>query len=86
MSAPRFALTLVLAVAAANESVEVTGTTTTVDTSSSASGTTLDSAQVSNLPVNGRDVSEFLEISPGSVGSTAFFQGSVNGSITSLPD
>jgi hypothetical protein len=70
---------LVLAVAAANESVEVTGTTTTVDTSSSASGTTLDSAQVSNLPVNGRDVSEFLEISPGSVGSTAFFQGSVNG-------
>jgi hypothetical protein len=72
-------INLVLAVAAANESVEVTGTTTTVDTSSSISGTTLDSAQVSNLPVNGRDVSEFLEISPGSVGSTAFFQGSVNG-------
>ena len=70
---------LVLAVAAANESVEVTGTTTTVDTSSSTSGTTLDSVQVSNLPINGRDVSEFLEISPGSVGSTAFFQGSVNG-------
>lgn len=72
-------INLVLAVAAANESVEVTGTTTAVDTTSSTAGTTLDSAQVSNLPVNGRDVSEFLEISPGSVGSTAFFQGSVNG-------
>jgi hypothetical protein len=43
------------------------------------SGTTLDSNQVQNLPINGRDVSEFLEISPGSVGSAGFFQGSVNG-------
>jgi hypothetical protein len=70
---------LAMAVAAANVSVEVTGTATTVDTSSSTSGTTLDSTQIANLPVNGRDVSDFLEISPGSVGSTAYFQGSVNG-------
>ena len=59
--------------------MQVTGTPTTVDTSSSMSGTTLDSNQVQNLPINGRDVSEFLEISPGSVGSAGFFQGSVNG-------
>ncbi len=72
-------INVALTVAAASESVEVTGTATTVDTSSSTAGTTLDSTQVSNLPINGRDVSEFLEISPGSVGSTAFFQGSVNG-------
>ena len=70
---------LTLTVAAANVSVEVTGTITTVDTTSSTAGTTLDSTQVSNLPVNGRDVSSFLEISPGSVGSTSYFQGSVNG-------
>jgi hypothetical protein len=70
---------LVLAVAAANASVVVTGTIDTVDTATSTTGTTLDSNQISNLPVNGRDVSDFLEISPGSVGSTAFFQGSVNG-------
>ncbi len=70
---------LTLGVAAAQESVQVNGTATTVDTSSSISGTTLDSNQVQNLPINGRDVSEFLEISPGSVGSTGFFQGSVNG-------
>jgi hypothetical protein len=70
---------LVLAVAAAGESVQVTGTLTTVDTASSTSGTTLNANQVSNLPVNGRDVSDFLEIAPGSVASTGFFQGSVNG-------
>jgi hypothetical protein len=70
---------LALAVAGSQESVTVNGTSTTVDTSSSTTGTTLDTNQVANLPINGRDVSEFLEISPGSVGSTGFFQGSVNG-------
>src|SRR5580704_720889 len=70
---------LTLGVAASQESVEVNGTATTVDTSSSMSGTTLDTNQVANLPINGRDVSSFLEIAPGSVGSTGFFQGSVNG-------
>jgi Carboxypeptidase regulatory-like domain/TonB dependent receptor len=70
---------LTLGVAASQESVQVNGTATTVDTSSSMSGTTLDSNQVANLPINGRDVSEFLEIAPGSVDSTGFFQGSVNG-------
>ena len=70
---------LALTVAAASETVQVTGTSTTVNTSSSTSGTTLNAEQVGNLPVNGRDVSDFLEISPGSVDSTAYFQGSVNG-------
>jgi Carboxypeptidase regulatory-like domain/TonB dependent receptor len=70
---------LTMNVAAASQSVEVTGTTTTVDTASSTAGTTLNSAQIANLPINGRDVSDFLEIAPGSVGSTGFFQGSVNG-------
>ena len=70
---------LALAVATTSQNVEVTGTIATIDTSTSTAGTTLNSEQVANLPVNGRDVSDFLEISPGSVGSTAFFQGSVNG-------
>jgi hypothetical protein len=70
---------LSLTVATGNVTVQVTGTTTTVDTSSSTAGTTLSSNQVANLPINGRDVSDFLEISPGSVGSTSYFQGSVNG-------
>lgn len=68
-----------LKVAAASESIVITGTSTTVDTASTTTGTTLDSNQISNLPVNGRDVSDFLEIAPGSINSTGFFQGSVNG-------
>lgn len=72
-------LNLTVAVGASQETVQVNGTPTTVDTSSSMSGTTLDTDQVANLPINGRDVSEFLEVAPGSVGSTGFFQGSVNG-------
>src|SRR5207302_2825977 len=39
----------------------------------------LDSNQIANLPVNGRDVSDFLEISPGSTNSKGFFQCSDNG-------
>jgi outer membrane receptor for ferrienterochelin and colicin len=70
---------LTMNVAAANQQVEVTGTSTTVDTSSSTAGTTLNATQIANLPINGRDVSDFLEIAPGSVASTGFFQGSVNG-------
>ncbi|HEU5402081.1 MAG TPA: carboxypeptidase regulatory-like domain-containing protein [Terriglobales bacterium] len=70
---------LTMSVAAATESVVVTGTATTVDTTSSTSGTTLNADQVSNLPINGRDVSSFLNIAPGSINSTGFFQGSVNG-------
>ena len=70
---------LALTVAGASESIVITGTSTTVDTSSTATGTTLDSNQIANLPVNGRDVSDFLEIAPGSINSTGFFQGSVNG-------
>jgi hypothetical protein len=68
-----------LSVAGTQQNVEVTGTTTTVDTESSATGTTLNATQIANLPINGRDVSDFLEIAPGSVDSTGFFQGSVNG-------
>jgi Carboxypeptidase regulatory-like domain/TonB dependent receptor-like, beta-barrel len=68
-----------LTVATTEEEVQVTGTVTTVDTTSATAGTTLSAGQIANLPVNGRDVSNFLEIAPGSVGSTGFFQGSVNG-------
>ncbi len=70
---------LALSVSGGQLNVEVTGTTTSVNTESPAAGTTLNSTQIANLPVNGRDVSNFLEIAPGSVGSTGFFQGSVNG-------
>jgi hypothetical protein len=70
---------LALSVSTNSETVDVSGTATTVNTENPTSGTTLNATQVSNLPVNGRDVSDFLEIAPGSVASTGDFQGSVNG-------
>lgn len=70
---------LALNVQAIKETVVVTGTGTTVDTDSSTAGTTLYAQQIENLPTNGRDVMDFLEIAPGSVDSIGFFQGSVNG-------
>ncbi len=72
-------LTLKLSASGAAETVTVTGTATSVNTESAVSGESFNSKQVENLPVNGRDVDAFLEISPGSVGSAPEFQGSVNG-------
>ena len=68
-----------MAVASSQQSVDVTGTASTVDTESTETGTTLNSTQVANLPINGRDVSNFLEVAQGSSNATGFFQGSVNG-------
>lgn len=70
---------LKLSVAAATENVTVTGTSVTINTSSATAGTTLNEDQIRNLPTNGRDVMDFLEIAPGSVNSIGDFQGSVNG-------
>lgn len=70
---------LKLALAAATENVTVTGTSVTVDTNSATAGTTMNEDQIRNLPTNGRDVMDFLEIAPGSVNSTGYFQGSING-------
>ena len=70
---------LKLSPAAVSENVEVTGTMATVNLSNATSGTTLNEAQIENLPTNGRDVMDFLNIAPGSVNSTGYFQGSING-------
>ena len=70
---------LSLKVAASTENVEVTGTVTSVDTTTSTAGTTLNETQIRDLPTNGRDAMDFLEVAPGSVNSIGFFQGSVNG-------
>src|SRR5580698_2197109 len=63
---------LKLSLAAVTEKVEVTGTASTVNLSSATSGTTLNETQIQNLPTNGRDVMDFLEIAPGSVNSTGY--------------
>jgi hypothetical protein len=70
---------LKLSIAAVSENVEVTGTMATVNLSTATAGTTLNENQIQNLPTNGRDVMDFLNIAPGSVNSTGLFQGSING-------
>lgn len=70
---------LKLSLAAVSENVQVTGTMATVNLSNATAGTTLNENQIRNLPTNGRDVMDFLNIAPGSVNSTGFFQGSING-------
>jgi len=70
---------LKLSMATVSENVQVTGTTSSVNLSSATQGTTLNEDQIKNLPTNGRDVMDFLNIAPGSVNSTGYFQGSVNG-------
>lgn len=68
-----------LSVAAVTETVEVTGTNSTIDTSNASAGSTLNQTQIRNLPTNGRDITDFLEIAPGSVNSIGYFQGSIDG-------
>ncbi len=71
---------LTLAISSTSQSISVTGTSSSVDTTSTTAGTTLNSTQVANLPVNGRDIMDFLEVTPGAVATAgAGFQGSVNG-------
>jgi hypothetical protein len=68
-----------LSVAAQTQQVEVTGTNSTIDTMNATAGSTLNEKQIRNLPTNGRDITDFLEIAPGSVNSIGTFQGSING-------
>lgn len=72
-------LTMKMSPSGGTENVTVTGTENTINTDSTVAGSTFNATEISNLPINGRDVSDFLEIAPGSVGSTGFFQGSING-------
>lgn len=59
--------------------VEVTADQTRVDTESSTVGDTINSARISDAPVNGRDFTGLLATVPGSVQSTNQFQTSING-------
>ncbi|HEX4810257.1 MAG TPA: TonB-dependent receptor [Bryobacteraceae bacterium] len=69
-----------LTVSSTTANVVVTGTVSSVNTDNTTVGTTLNSNQVMNLPVNGRDVMDFLEVTPGAVATAGTgFQGSVNG-------
>ncbi len=55
-----------LSLGAVNEQVTVAGTTPLVETTTSDLGTTLDSTQIDNLPINGRSPQMLMQLAPGS--------------------
>jgi len=50
-----------------NQSVEVTSQALAIDTTTAALGNTMDTRQIENLPINGRDYARFSLLTPGAV-------------------
>ena len=59
-----------LEVGATTEVVEVSGETTTVNTEDAKLATTVGSTQIANLPLNGRNVYDLIQMAPGAVNVT----------------
>ena len=70
---------LQLPVGAIKEVVTVTGTAGAVQTGSSEIGNTILGRQVQDLPLNGRDVTAYISLAPGSVQTGPNFRQSMNG-------
>jgi hypothetical protein len=71
-----------LPLSGAVEEVTVTGTPSTVQRDTTEVGNSLTTAQVENLPLNGRDIMGYLALAPGSVTTAGMFQQSINGQET----
>jgi outer membrane receptor protein involved in Fe transport len=56
-----------LLIGKASEVVEVTGEASAIDTEDSKLSTTINSTQISNLPLNGRNVYDLMQMAPGAV-------------------
>lgn len=74
----RLRVNVTMSVGGVNAVVEVTSQTPT-DTETSTLGDTIDTARVSDNPVNGRDFTQLLSTIPGSVQTTNQFQTTING-------
>jgi|HubBroStandDraft_5_1064220.scaffolds.fasta_scaffold03664_1 hypothetical protein len=59
-----------LLIGKASETVEVTGEASQVNTEDSKLATTVNSTQISNLPLNGRNVYDLMQLAPGAVNVT----------------
>jgi|HubBroStandDraft_1064217.scaffolds.fasta_scaffold00051_54 hypothetical protein len=78
------AIDATLDVGQVSENVTVTADTISVNTQTSDSGATIDSTEVQNLPLNGRDFTNLMTLVPGSVITGGFGQTSLGGYETSL--
>jgi hypothetical protein len=69
-------LDVTLEVGSVNEVVEVTGNAPLVDTRDVQLGATVDSARIQELPLNGRNIYDLMELTPGAVNVSAPLTGS----------
>ena len=74
-----YSLPLKLNIAQTAETVEVSAAGLTLDTTSTTQTTVLPTATVQNTPMNGRDFTQLIAITPGFAGYSAGASGSVNG-------
>jgi hypothetical protein len=73
-------ITANLKVGAINETVQVTGgTAPLVETTTNAIGTTVDMKQIEDLPISGRNLTQFTQLVPGYTGTLADGGGTWNG-------
>jgi outer membrane receptor protein involved in Fe transport len=75
---------LTMRIGAATQNVTVTANQVQVNTLTSELGTTIDSKQVADLPLNGRDFTDLTALVPGSVISAPFGNTSLGGAETSF--
>ena len=71
-------------VSAVSSTIEVSAATLAVETSSTVLTTVLPERSVQDLPMNGRDFTQFLAMTPGFTGYPAQADGSMNGSRTNM--
>ena len=74
-----YTLPVKLSVASGGETVEVNAASLTLDTSTVTNTTVLDSKTVEDLPLNGRDFTQMIQLTPGYAGYTGGGFGSLNG-------
>ena len=74
-----FTLPVKLAVSASAETIEVNAAGVTLDTTTPTQTTVLDAKTVDNLPLNGRDFTQMIQLTPGYAGYTGGGYGSMNG-------
>lgn len=70
-AAPASSLTIVLAVSATSQTVEVTASDLAVDTSTTQLGQSLDTKQIQGVPLNGRSFTDVLAVEPGVAPATS---------------
>ena len=74
-----YTLPIVLPLSSSSTTIEVNAATLSLDTTTTTQTTVLDATTVSDLPLNGRDFTQMIQLTPGYAGYTGGGYGSLNG-------